>query len=286
MASLPAALVAAWQACALVPYLGPRVLDLAPAAAVPSTPEALVARLTAKASVPHKIRGRLTQAAQFIENFKHRSTLVGLMNDAFAAAVQPTALHCAVARLAPPIVVDAWYDATMRAALNDALPAGAWGEVQGLSQAEHFGTWSRAYDAAGASQAEPADTWTTILYQPLGSVAPAGNYLVSDSDFVEVLTEIDIQTPIPAAIQARRRGLPFLYLGCRFDDQLARSFARQISKRSTDIHWAVLPDAPTRMETRFLAEQGIERIALPLEAFLAALPAAGNGSTQHGMLPS
>ena len=272
--ALPAALVAAWQARALVPYLGPRILDLAPGAAVPASPEALVARLTARASVPHKIRGRLTQAAQFIENFKHRRTLVGLMNDAFVAPVAPTALHRAVARLAPPIVVDAWYDATMRAALGAALPADAWGEVQGLSQSEHFGTWNRAYDAAGVPLAEPPEAWATILYKPLGSVAPAANYLVSDSDFVEVLTEIDIQTPIPAAVQARRRGLPFLYLGCRFDDQLARSFARQVSKRSTDRHWAVLPDAPTRMEARFLAEQGIERLPLSLDAFLAALPAA------------
>jgi hypothetical protein len=28
-------------------------------------------------------------------------------------------------------------------------------------------------------------------------VRPAANFLVSDSDYVEVLTEIDIQTPIP-----------------------------------------------------------------------------------------
>ena len=276
--SLPVALVAAWRERALVPYLGPRILGIAPDAAVPATPEALVARLTARTSVPHKIRGRLTQAAQFIENFKHRRTLVGLMNDAFAAAVAPTALHRAVARLAPPIVVDAWYDATMRAALGAALPADAWGEVQGLSQSEHFGTWTRAYDAAGAPLEESAETWTTILYKPLGAAAPAANYLVSDSDFVEVLTEIDIQTPIPAAVQARRRGLPFLYLGCRFDDQLARSFARQVSKRSTDRHWAVLPDVPTRMEARFLAEQGIERLPLSLDAFQLALSAAVPGT--------
>ena len=274
MTSLPAPLVAAWQRRALVPYLGPRVLDLAPDAPVPSTPEALAARLTAMASVPHKIRGRLTQAAQFIENFKHRSTLVGLMSGAFAAAVPPTALHRAVARLAPPLIVDTWYDATMRTALAEALPPLAWGEVQGLSQSLQRGSWNRAYDPAGAPLAEPTEAWTTILYKPLGSVAPAANYLVSDADFVEVLTEIDIQTPIPAAIQSRRRGLPFLYLGCRFDDQLLRSFARQISKRSTDTHWAVLPDAPTRMEARFLAEQGIERVALSLGAFLDALPIA------------
>ena len=75
-------------------------------------------------------------------------------------------------------------------------------------------------------------------------------------------------------VQALRTGRHFLFLGCRFNDQLPRTFARQIMKRSTDRHWAVLPDEPTRMEARFLAEQGIERIAMPLDAFSEAFCAA------------
>jgi hypothetical protein len=112
-----------------------------------------------------------------------------------------------------------------------------------------------------------------LLYQPLGSAAPAANFLVSDSDFVEVLTEIDIQTPIPDAVKNIRTGRHFLFLGCRFATQLERNFAYQISKRSSDRHWAVLPETPTRNEARFIAQHGIERIAMPLAAFVAELVA-------------
>jgi hypothetical protein len=42
-------------------------------------------------------------------------------------------------------------------------------------------------------------------------------------------------------------------------------------KRSSERHWAVLPEAPTRMEARFLAEQNITRIEAPLADFVAAL---------------
>lgn len=94
---------------------------------------------------------------------------------------------------------------------------------------------------------------------------------MSDSDFVEVLTEIDIQTPIPALVQQRRASLGFVFLGCRFNDQLPRAFARQIMKRSAGPHFAVLPDEPTRMESRFLEEQGITRVALPLADVAAQL---------------
>ncbi len=110
-----------------------------------------------------------------------------------------------------------------------------------------------------------------LLYQPLGSVSPAQNFLVSDSDFVEVLTEIDIQTPIPQAVQDIRKGRNFLFLGCRFWTQVERAFPQQIMKRSADHHWAVLPEEPTRNEARFMKLFNIERIAMPLETFTALL---------------
>ena len=78
-----------------------------------------------------------------------------------------------------------------------------------------------------------------MLYSPHGGVRPAKNFLVADSDYVEVLTEIDIQTPIPAAVKAARADRGFLFLGCRFDDQMLRTYARQIMKRSKGPHFAV-----------------------------------------------
>ncbi|MDD3651351.1 SIR2 family protein [Immundisolibacter sp.] len=255
----------------VVPYLGPGVLALAGAdCPLPATPKALVKHLTAKASVPHKLHGNLTGAAQFIENFKHRKTVATAMREAFSPAVEPTALHAYLASLpALPLLVHAWYDDLPQRALAGRCD---WGAVQGVSQAEHSGAWCHAFDAAGnLAPIEAAADWATLLYQPLGSVAPAGNFLVSDSDFVEVLTEIDIQTPIPAEVQRRRAGRQFLFLGCRFDDQLTRTFARQVMKRSSDQHYAVLPETPSRNEARFLEQQNIEVLALPLGRFTAVL---------------
>ncbi|MFZ3084552.1 SIR2 family NAD-dependent protein deacylase [Rhodoferax ferrireducens] len=256
---------------AIIPYLGPNMLSLCSELKVPATPLALAESMTGKVSVPHKIRKRLTQAAQFIENFKHRKSVVHLMNEAFANTPAPSPLHLALAASGAELWVDTWYDDTLAAALAQVGPQGSWTQVQGLSQSEHFGDWTGVYGDDGGLLAEMPKDGARLLYKPIGSHSPAGNYLVSDSDFVEVLTEIDIQTPIPAAVQAWRSGRHFLFLGCRFDDQLTRCFARQIMKRSSDRHWAVLPDEPTRMEARFLQEQNITRIDMPLAQFAEAL---------------
>ena len=105
------------------------------------------------------------------------------------------------------------------------------------------------------------------IVQTLGLRFSSKNFLVSDSDYVEVLTEIDIQTPIPEAVQQLRTDRHFLFLGCRFRTQLERTFARQIMKRSSDKHWAVLPGELSRNEARFLKEQNIQRLDMPLEEF-------------------
>jgi hypothetical protein len=256
---------------AVIPYLGPGVLALAEQPLpFPDSMQALAARLTAKSSVPHKIRNDLTRAAQFIENFKHRKTLAALMTQAFEGDALPTSLHrwLAVQRQIP-LIVDTWYDDLMQRAL---AARDGWGQVQGVSRAERPGIWVQYAGSDGAPAAEAvARSWNTLLYKPIGSITPGRNFLVSDSDYVEVLTEIDIQTPIPEAVREIRVGRQFLFLGCRFRNQLERIFAGQIMKRSSDVHWAVLPGPLTRNEARFLERQNIRRLDIDLRDLMPLL---------------
>jgi hypothetical protein len=268
--SFPNEILEALESGNLIPYLGPGVLDLEGESTVPASPEVLVGLITAKVTVPHKIRKNLTAAGQYIENFKHRKSLVAQLNEAFKGEPAPTSLHRFLAEypVTLPLIVDVWYDATMAAALAGRSD---FGQVQGVSRAEYMYDWVHYFrvDGTPVDDAAEADGWKTLLYKPLGSIAPANNYILSDSDYVEVLTEIDIQTPIPEKVKAIRAGRNFLFLGCRFRTQLERTYARQIMKRSSDKHWAVLPEDLTRNEARFLSEQGIERIEMSLSDFAA-----------------
>lgn len=263
-------ILAGLEAETVVPYLGPGVwATAATPPAHPADPLQLVAKLTERVTVSHKLRKNLTGAAQYIENFKHRKTLSGLMSTAFQGKAMPGELHEFIASLHKlPLVVDVWYDDAMQQALAQNP---SWGQVQGVSQAEHHGEWVRYYTAQGElADAATAAQWQTLLYRPLGSSAPAQNYIVSDSDYVEILTEIDIQTPIPPLVQKRRLGKSFLFLGCRFAHQLDRIFARQIIKRSSAKHYALIEGDLTKNEAKFIKELNIIRLDMPLGEFIAA----------------
>jgi len=253
------------HAGSLAPYLGPGLLSLAPSASVPDSYEKLAEFLGTKVTLPRRARGNAWAAAQFVESRQHRASVTALMKQAFAAEVAPLPIHRLLVDLAPPLIVDTWYDDALRQAF--AGKAG-WVEVQGITRAGvGEARWFRAYDAAGESlPIEAASAAKTLVYKPHGGVRPAGNFLITDADYVEVLTEIDIQSPIPECVRQRRTDVGFLFLGCHFNDQMLRTYARQIQKRSRGPNYAIFEhEQLTRMEQRFAAEIGLDIMVCPIQ---------------------
>jgi hypothetical protein len=258
----------------MVPYLGPGVVALSDTAA-PTSPDALCALVEAEVRVPKRASGNLWSAAQYVESRKFRATLNDIVERAFAVGqAGDNPVHGWLAGLRPPMVVDAWYDDGLINAYG--AQSKDWGWVQGVSRnGEWIEIWTRAYNSAAEERPEGADpAWPSLIYKPHGLARKGSSFLMSDSDYVEVLTEIDIQTPIPEEVRARRTGRGFLFLGCRFDDQMLRIFARQIVKRSGGNHVAVIEGPLTRMEQRFLDELEITRLDLPLSAVADVLALA------------
>ncbi|BAM88291.1 conserved hypothetical protein [Bradyrhizobium oligotrophicum S58] len=247
----------------VVPYLGPAVSEPS-GTAVPMSPEALAAFFGTKVALPRRAKGNAWASAQHIESTRHRSSVTALMAEAFAVPVAPTPLQQHLASLPLPMIVDSWYDGAMRTALSQRSD---WGEVQGITRA-HIGEdrWYRFYDAAGAEASrDGAQGWTTLLYKPHGGIVPAKNFLITDADYVEVLTDIDIQTPIPDTVKDRRTDRSFLFIGCRFNDQLLRTYGRQVIKRSGTEHYVLVePDSLSKNELKFFIAERLTPIAIPL----------------------
>jgi hypothetical protein len=258
----------------LVPYLGHGVSAWVPGE-VPSTPEALADFLGDKLALPRRARGNLWASAQYIQTQRHRATLENWLDEAFSKLSEPNPLHRRLAQYKLPLIVDTWYDASMRRALSGRTD---WVEIQGISRVViGEDRWVRAFGPGGDDlPLTAADAATTLLYKPVGSASPIKNFIISDSDYVEVLTEIDIQTPIPEIVRQRRSKLGFAFLGCRFNEQTLRTYARQISKRSKGPNYCVIDpaQAPTPNEERFYREMNMKVLYFPWSEIFGMLAAA------------
>ncbi|MEM8597567.1 MAG: SIR2 family protein [Pseudomonadota bacterium] len=252
-----------------IAYLGPEVSALSGGNA-PTTPAALCAMIEAEVRAPRRASGNLWSVAQYVESRKFRATLDVIVRKAFdAPSAQANPVHDWLARCRPPMVVDSWYDDGLIRAFGKGRN---WGLVQGVSRnGEWIDIFTRTYDSNDVEIEAVDPNWETLIYKPHGLARTGSSFLMSDSDYVEVLTEIDIQRPIPEEVQTRRTGRPFLFIGCRFDDQMLRTFARQIAKRSAGGHVAVMTSPLTRMEHRFLDELDMRWLDLPAAAVMEAL---------------
>ena len=257
-----------WKRGDLILYLGPDLYPESPD--FPTDPKGLADLLSERVAVPGRLAGRLYEIAQYIESHRHRKTLLSLMEEIFRKKVTPSPIHRLLQIFPVGLVVDTWY-----APDSSELLVGP-GDVQisGVSRAEYRDRWFRIdrRSSAGWEPAEEVPAGAHVLYRPLGTLDPRVAVLGSDADFVEVLTEIDIQTPIPPFVQKHRSGRHFLFLGCRFDNQTSRIFARQIMKRSSARHFVVRPGSIPGKEQLFYEREGIARLPLSLdEDFLPEL---------------
>ncbi|OJX78514.1 SIR2 family protein [Magnetospirillum sp. 64-120] len=264
----------------LVPFLGPEVLTLTPEPwPVPTGARELSARLCKRVAVPGRIRNNMWHTAQYIETFRHRVTLDKLMLEIFKPVPQPSALHRWLAgRTQLPLIIDTWYDGTMAQALAETRSD--WALFQGTSKARRTGDapWFRSYAPDGTElSTEDGAKASTVLYKPHGAAQPAGDVLASDADYVEVLTDIDIQTPIPETVKQRRAEMGFVFIGCRFYDQILRTFARCLTKHAKGPRYAIVPmDDLTPNEKKFMEIENITPISMPLaqaaEVLVATAP--------------
>jgi hypothetical protein len=257
-----------WKAGDLIVYLGADLYSESPE--FPTEPAALAAILSKRVAVPGRLSGRLHEIAQYIESHKHRKTLLSLMEEIFRKKVTPSPVHRLVQAFPIPLVVDTWYSPES----SELLVGPGDYQISGVSRAEYRDRWFRidGRTSSGWDPVEDVSPGSRVLYRPLGTMDPGVEVLVSDADYVEVLTEIDIQTPIPKFVQEHRSGRHFLFLGCRFDNQTSRIFARQIMKRSSASHFVVRSGAVTSKEQLFYEREGIERLPLSLnESFLPEL---------------
>ena len=149
----------------------------------------MAAALHAKAPAPSRVRTNCGRSAQFIESRRHRKTLTDVHGRHFRSAGRAEPAHGGSLAWPAAVVVDSWYDDAFAArstnAGRDGLGRDPGHHARAGSQRD---IWTRAYDAAGATVRRrwPIEAARTVLYKPHGGVTPAQNFLVADSDYVEV----------------------------------------------------------------------------------------------------
>jgi hypothetical protein len=121
---------------------------------------------------------------------------------------------------------------------------------------------------------EQVDKSLPILFKPMGTPKPESNYIASDADYVDYITELMGGFAIPDFLKDYRKGKKYLLLGLPLNRDSERMVMSDITYGADEHRGWFLRKNPTDKEKRFSAKMGFELINADCQDFLQSVQAA------------
>jgi hypothetical protein len=259
----------------VVPYLGPGalngVLNPATGSAIPADSDSLILAMNNGQPMAPKLMFEFSRAAMNVELKRGRSTLNRFLDTTYRDTQwSVSALHEWLAQSKLPYIIDTNRDTQLQkqyAATPHTLIVGTARIASKEYRFRLFHYNGTGYSVIGQ---EAVDTSLPILFKPLGTPLPESNYIASDADFVDYITELMGGFAIPSFVKRMRQNKRYLLLGLRLNRDTDRMvFSDIIFGADNPAGWALIPH-PTDKEKRFLGRFNIEIINADISDFLTA----------------
>ncbi len=248
----------------VVPFIGPDALvDVVHATTgrkMPATSEELILALNNGQPMAPRLMYEFPRAAMNVELKRGRSAVNRFLEQTYADRQWSEAgVHAWLAGQRLPYIVDLNRDTGLQrryATRPHTLVVGVAriaGTAYRFKLYRHDGTgYSAAVDESEIDPSAP------VLFKPCGSPWPEPNWIASDADYVDYITELMGGFAIPAFLKARRQGLRYLVAGLRLNRDTQRMMLSDIVYGAAQpAGWALIPGASDK-EKRFCARLGLE----------------------------
>ena len=259
----------------VIPYLGPGALNgvICPESgkAIPADSDSLILAMNNGQPMAPKLMYEFPRAAMNVELKRGRSAVTKFLDATYRDTPWSTSsLHEWLARQKLPYIIDANRDTQLQkqyAATPHTLIVG----IARMSGKEYrFRIYKYDGTSYSAVEQEAVDTSLPILFKPLGSPLPESNYIASDADFVDYITELMGGFAIPSFVKRSRQNKRYLLLGLRLNRDTDRMvFSDVIFGADKPAGWALIPH-PTDKEKRYLDRLNVEIVNADVADFLTA----------------
>lgn len=268
----------------VVPYLGAGalngVINPATGGAIPADSDSLILAMNNGQPMAPKLMFEFPRAAMNVELKRGRSTLNRFLDTTYRDTEWSTAaLHGWLAQCRLPYIIDTNRDTQLQKQYTATPHTLVVGTARIASKEYRFRLFHYNGTSYSVTEQEAVDTSLPILFKPLGTPLPESNYIASDADFVDYITELMGGFAIPSFIKRLRQNKRYLLLGLRLNRDTDRMVMSDIIfGADKSAGWALIPH-PTDKEKRFLERQNIEIVNADVSDFLTAAQ-AWNGSLE------
>jgi hypothetical protein len=274
---LRAKLLAGLKDGSIVPYLGAGVLadvtNVATGEPIPADSDSLIIAMNGGKPMAPKLMYEFARAAMNIELKRGRTTVTKFLTRTYGeTAWTRGAVHDWLKAISPHYVIDVNRDTQLQdsyANIPHNLIVGI-ARIGGTDFRYKLYLWDGlAYQKSGLIN--PA---LPILFKPMGTPKPEANYIASDADYVDFITELMGGFSIPPEVKALRKGKQYLFMGLRLNRDTERMvMSDMIYAAAEPAGWALIQN-PTDKERRFCKKQKLELIEADVFDLIGAPVAA------------
>ena len=259
----------------IVPYLGPGALAGARHAVsgepIPADSDSLILAMNGGKPMAPKLMYEFPRAAMNLELKRGRSFIEQFLAKTYGETRWSRApLHDWLAAVKPNYVIDINRDSQ----LQDSYATTPHLLVRGVARiaGTDYRFTIHRYDGTGYREIGPdaADPALPILFKPMGSPRPVPNFIASDADYVDYITELMGGFAVPGFLKEYRKDKQYLLIGLPLNRDSERMVMTDITFGCGTPRGWVLNRNPTDKERRFCARFGLELLDHDLDDLLAA----------------
>ena len=260
----------------LVPFLGPGILhDVRHAVtgqAIPADSDSLILAINEGRPMAPKLMYEFPRAAMNLELKKGRRFVEKALTRVYAdEGWTRAAVHDWLARWMPPYVVDINRDSQLQQTYGETPHV----LVRGLARTAgtQFRYTLHRHDGHGYATvtSEALSTDVPILFKPMGSTLPDSQFVASDADYVDYITELMGGFAIPSFLKEYRQDKKYLLLGLSLTRDTERMVMSEIILNGDERRgWAVIKD-PGPKQVRFCERIGLDIIDMDVPTFMARM---------------
>ncbi len=261
----------------VVPYLGPGVLfdstNKVTGAPIPADSESLILAMNNGKPMAPKLMYEFPRAAMNQELKKGRNFLGQFLTKLYGETEYTrAAVHNWIAEWKPAYVIDINRDTQLQDSYADEEHTLIVGVARITASQFRFRIYQ--YDGKEYSEIEQeqVDQRLPILFKPMGTPKPEANYIASDADYVDYITELMGGFAIPDFLKEYRKGKQYLLIGVPLNRDSERMVMSDIIYGANAEHkgW-VLNKTPTNKEIRYCKKVGLEILDLDVHDLLEAV---------------
>ena len=261
----------------IVPYLGAGVLadvtNVATGEPIPADSDSLIIAMNGGKPMAPKLMYEFARAAMNIELKRGRSAVTKFLTRTYGeTAWTRGAVHDWLKAISPHYVIDVNRDTQ----LQDSYAEVPHNLIVGIARIGGTDFRYKLYfwDGVAYQKSAAINPALPILFKPMGTPKPEANYIASDADYVDFITELMGGFSIPPEVKELRKGKQYLFMGLRLNRDTERMvMSDMIYSAAEPAGWALIQN-PTDKERRFCKKQGLELIEADVFDLIGAAIAA------------